>query len=191
MLDPPPEEPEDDAGMTFADSVEETANDVSSRIEAAAAAAEKEAIKVAAEAAACEELRQGRVNAEVEERRQAERQAHAARERTMPRHAEEINWKLSGGDGPAEWGKVLYNDKTSMQSHRTKFRSWLVTASVTDAFWAAVRNGWVKYGNAWYRIIAIGGDRLFEHSTSKQGAEAHWPPLPKQAAEDTSGLRPL
>ena len=105
--------------------------------------------------------------------------------------AEEIYWKLSGGDEPAEWGKVLYNDKTSMQSHRTKFRSWLVTASVTDAFWAAVRNGWVKYGNAWYRINAIGGDRLFEHSTSQQGAEAHWPPLPKQAAEDTSGLRPL
>jgi hypothetical protein len=105
--------------------------------------------------------------------------------------AEQIYWKLSEGEEPAEWGKVLYNDKTSMQSHRTKFRSWLVTAPVTEAFWAAVRNGWVQYGNAWYRINAIGGDRPFEHSTShKQGAEAPWPPLPKQAAEDTSGLRP-
>jgi hypothetical protein len=34
MLDPPPEEPEDDASMTFADLVEETAKDVSSFLEA-------------------------------------------------------------------------------------------------------------------------------------------------------------
>ncbi len=38
--------------------------------------------------------------------------------------AEEISWMLSGGDGPAEWGKVLYNDKTNTQLHRTKLRWW-------------------------------------------------------------------
>ena len=32
MQDPPPEEPEDDANMTFADLLEETANGVSSKI---------------------------------------------------------------------------------------------------------------------------------------------------------------
>ena len=105
--------------------------------------------------------------------------------------AEEIYWMLSEGEEPAEWGNVLYNDKTNTQSHRTKFRGWLVTDPVSVSFWAAVRNGWVRYGNACYRINAIGGDRLIEQSTShKQGAEAYWPPLPKRAAEDTSGLRP-
>jgi hypothetical protein len=171
------------------------------RAAAADAAAKEEAIKVESEAAAREELRQERVRAEVEERRHAESQAHAARER-MPRRmgalqvrgsqddAEEIYWMLSEGEQPAEWGKVLYNDKTGMQSHRTTFRGWLVTNSVSVSFWAAVRNGWVKYGRACYRINAIGGDKPFEPSTSyKQGAQA-WPPLPKQAAADTSGLRP-
>ena len=41
MLDQPPEDPEDDANMTFADLLEETANGVSSKIEAAADAAAK------------------------------------------------------------------------------------------------------------------------------------------------------
>ncbi len=48
MQDPPPEDPADDANMTFADLLEETANDVSSKIEAAADAAAKEEAPAAA-----------------------------------------------------------------------------------------------------------------------------------------------
>ena len=48
MQDPPPEDPEDDANMTFADLLEETANGVSSKIEAAADAAAKEEAPAAA-----------------------------------------------------------------------------------------------------------------------------------------------
>ena len=172
------------------------------KMEAEVAAAEAEAMKVAAEVAAREEeLRREASRAAIEARRQAEERARAERER-MPRRmgalqvrgsqddAEEIYWMLSEGEQPAEWGKVLYNDKTGMQSHRTTFRGWLVTNSVSVALWAAAQNGWVKCGRACYRINAAGGDRPVEQSTSyKQGAQA-WPPLPKQAAKDTSGLRP-
>ena len=118
----------------------------------------------------------------MEARRRADDQARAARER-IPRRmgalqvrgskedAEEIYWMLSEGEDPAAWRKVLYNDTTDQQSHRTEFRGWLATKAVSVAFWAAARNGWVRYGDACYRINALGGDRLVEQTTSqKQGA---------------------
>ena len=112
--------------------------DSTERAAAADAAVEKEAIKAAAETAAREEEIRLRAEAEVEARRRADDQARAARERIprrmgalqvrgSPEDAEEIYWMLSAGEEPAEWRKVLYNDKTrtNQQSHRTTLRGWL------------------------------------------------------------------
>ena len=94
---------------------------------------------------------------------------------------------LSGGEDPEEWRKVLYNDKTDQQSHRTEFRGWLTTNAVSVAFWAAVRNGWVQYGRACYRIDALGGDRRVEQTTSrKQGATWSRATAPAWAPEQNS-----
>ena len=86
--------------------------------------------------------------------------------------AVEICWMLS--EEPAEWRKVLYNDKTDQQSHRTEFCGWLMTNAVSVAFWAAEKNGWVKYGRACYRIDAQGGGRRVEQTTSHKQGDV-WP----------------
>ena len=144
--------------------------------------AEKDAAahKLAAEGVARAEAAKRLV--EEEQRKQAAKDAEnktntltrrmgALQVRGSPEDAEEIYWMLSGGEDPAAWRKVLYNDTTDQQSHRTEFRGWLATKAVSVAFWAAARNGWVRYGDACYRINALGGDRLVEQTTSqKQGA---------------------
>ena len=177
---------------------DEEMRDDTERTAAAEAAAKEEAVKVAAEAAAREEETRLRAEAEVEARRRADDQARAARERIprrmgalqvrgSPEDAEEIYWMLSEGEEPAEWGKVLYNDKTNQQSHRTKFRGWRMTNAVTVAFWAAEKDGWVRYGDACYRINALGGDRRVEQTTShKQGATWSRATAPAWAPEQES-----
>ena len=62
------------------------------------------------------------------------RRMGALQVRGSPEDAEEIDWMLSEGEEPAVWGKVLYNDKMNQQSHRTKFRGWLMTNAVTVSF---------------------------------------------------------
>ena len=144
--------------------------------------AEKDAAahKLAAEGVARAEAAKRLV--EEEQRKQAAKDAEnktnkktrrmgALQVRGSKEDAEEIYWMLSEGEDPAAWRKVLYNDTTDQQSHRTEFRGWLATKAVSVAFWAAARNGWVRYGDACYRINALGGDRLVEQTTSqKQGA---------------------
>ena len=117
--------------------------------------AEKEAAahKLAAEGVARAEAAKRRV--EEEQRKQAAKDAEnktnkktrrmgALQVRGSKEDAEEIYWMLSEGEDPAAWRKVLYNDTTDQQSHRTEFRGWLATKAVSVAFWAAARNGWVS-----------------------------------------------
>jgi Tfp pilus assembly protein PilX len=145
--------------------------------------AEKEAAahKLAAEGVARAEAAKRRV--EEEQRKQAANDAEnktntqtrrmgALQVRGSLEDAVEICWMLS--EEPAEWRKVLYNDKTDQQSHRTEFCGWLMTNAVSVAFWAAEKNGWVKYGRACYRIDAQGGGRRVEQATSHKQGDV-WP----------------
>ena len=92
-----------------------------------------------------EQMKQAAKDAENKTNKKARRMG-ALQVRGSKEDAVEICWMLS--EEPAEWRKVLYNDKTDQQSHRTEFCGWLMTNAVSVAFWAAEKNGWVSYGGA-------------------------------------------
>jgi hypothetical protein len=157
---------------------------------------------VAAEAAAREELRQGRVRAEMEAQREAENQARAGRERAQAtvlgsfmtygtRQQAQALIETLGLASDAELRRLDWMSSREIYGRPSSQRTWYFNAFVSTvgpAMEAAARREYIttEAGEKWKFCLPM---RRGPEDRTRTVPE-HWPPLPKHAAADTSGLKP-